>query len=766
TEAITQLKSNIDQLCSQKTAILNEVKDLRGKVEALFNSIESEIKEHVSVQHDGEVVVLKAQCDKYERIKAEISASEKTLSELPVVGNIALSLEKIAAVENEIKNQLSFIQSCHGSIKQIKLEFAIDNQLLSFLNTFSQIGTINANYFESNMQDPPELLSRGCTLNESFVPSRDVSMASEDLQPSSPPSRHVSPRPIFITRPPVTSIASGSNDAAATGASSQLETVTHSSRAPKEQKRPKTVPIESTAPTPVVRPRPERPDIRGTIPHFLPRSCSSPLGHSSLTVTAHPGPSLVQQHANSSEHESRDIEQQLDSPSDGSQPSVVSSSNASGFSNGNVISGKPPVTEKPKHKAWQYVNMISGTSEHDRSRPPRRNSETEEREEGGTSNSKSIFRTRSSSASNAPNKEDSAGATGTGANGNDAGQFASSVSAATASFNQIIRSFQSKSLPKSRENDTNHVYENSLIASCASTPTTERSFSFASLPNGSSSSKYNPKHCARMKDIGIRIESDVRECTVTGSVELADKRLILIDCNNSKVKLFDTDFNCSAHLDMAKEPWNVSAMSPNEIAVTVPLEKTIHVIRVATSSLSTLKCIVTRRECWGIAYVDRKFITTTKDDGNQVAFLDENGRELQVINFAARENPNILRPVSLSIADGGNTLYVCCEGQSGTRGALVRMSARGDILTVFTNKDLDRPYSAAIDANNENVYVAAIRSANVLMISEGGNSVTSVLSRDVGLLRPQHIHVTSWEDKTVIILTERRLDKAYVYCLK
>ncbi|XP_052818897.1 uncharacterized protein LOC128244813 [Mya arenaria] len=750
-EAITKLKSNIDLLCLQKTTILNEVKELRGKVEALFNSIEIEIKDHVNVQHDGEIVVLKAQCEKYERIKAEISASETTLKELPISGNIGHSLEKITVVENEIKSQLAFIQSCHANIKQIKLEFAIDNQLLSFLNSFSQIGTINANYFDSNVQDPPELQSRGCTLNESFVPSRDISTTSEDLQPSSPLSRHVSPRAIFIARPPAT--ISAVTDGESQGASSQMETLTQP-RQPKEPKRPKTVPIESTAPTPVVRPRPERPEVKGMIPHFLPRSCSSPIGHTPSVGPSNtdvPGRYIVNTTQELLPNGSNYPDEHRGHSS--GFPAIL----VTGIANSPSISGKPPVTEKPKHRSWQYVNMVTSPGEHSTAR---RNSESGETSEDATV-ARSLFRSRSSSASNS--KEEKSNVSSGAASSTIDDKFATSVSAATVSFNQLIRSFQSKANTQMKESENSPVYENSLLASCASTPTGEKSFSFCAAPNASEARI--PKHCTRMKDIAIRIECDVRECTITGSVEIADSRLILIDCNNSKVKLFDTDLTYAAHLDMAKEPWNVTTISSNEIAVTVPLEKTIHVIRVATSCMSTLRCIATKRECWGITYLDRKFITTTKDDGNQVAFLDGNGRELQIVNFSSRENPNILRPVSLSPSKNGNFLYVCCEGQSGTKGSIVSMSIGGDVLNVYTFKELDRPYSAAIDPYNDNVYVTAIRSANVLALTEGGSSVKTLLSRDVGLTRPQHIHVTSWDDKTVLILTERRSDRANVYCM-
>lgn len=730
-DAILHLKSNIEQLLSEKGAIMTEVKDFRGKVEALLNSFETDIKEQVNVQHDGEVVVLKAQCEKYERFKAEIETSGKTLSDLPVSSQ---SIEMIVTIENDIKSQSSFILGCHSNIKIIKMEFAIENQLLAFLNSFSKLGSVNVNHFESNLQEPQELLSRGNTLNESFVPSsRDVS--TDDL-PSRSPSRRVSPRAMIIARPQIPETAP---------IQSAINSDPRTQRTHKEPKRPKTVPIESTAPTPVVRPRPERPDTHG-IRHFLPRSCSSPVRN----VDYH---TIGNRCEASSTHEPKvnaiDLSDDNASVfSDTPNGEIVLSTKVDVNDKGTlpqvpegatraltVSSSKPPTSEKPKHRVWNYVNVMSGVGDINNSRRISENSS-----ENTESTMKYLFRNRSSSAS-------SVSPEGT-------------IISSTTPVDQNARP-SNPSHPA--ESVTSPVYENTSMCSggSAQVKLNAKTLTFEPLTNTIAPSK----QCKKLKSVVIKVEGDIRECTITGSVELSDKRLVLVDCNNSRIKLFNVDFAYVGHLDMSKEPWNVASISAVEIAVTVPLEKTIHIIRVSATSMSTLRCIVTRRECWGIAVTDGKFIVTTKDDGNQVAFLDDNGRELQVVNFASRENPNIVRPVSVTCALNDHVLYICCEGQSGTKGSLVRMSTRGDVLHVFTHKELDRPYSTAVD-KDDNVYITAIRSANVLLLSEGGASVMTILSRDLGLARPQHLHISNRDDGSFLVLTERRSDKADVYCLK
>ncbi|KAL4222364.1 hypothetical protein ACF0H5_018403 [Mactra antiquata] len=730
-EAINHLKSNIDQLSAEKVAILTDVKDFRGKVEALLNSFETDVKDQVGVQHDGEVVVLKAQHEKYERIKLEVEASVKTLKELPVSSE---SLETIITIENEIKSQSSFIHGCHGNIKLTKLVFNIENDLLSFLNSFNKLGTVNASHFEPSLQEPPELLSRGNTLNESFVPSpRDVS--ADDIQPRSP-IRRISPRANIVARPL-------GQDASSSHLAVNTEPRLH--RVHKEPKRPKTVPIESTAPTPVVRPRPERPDVRGIRP-FLPRSCSSPVGNGPYTPERERHDSLT----NSTKTDS--VDTSVDA--DGTVFTEVTRDQQNGFenghNNGNVDSdentsrgvlvaatSKPPTSEKPKHRAWQYVNVLSGVGDITSNKPSPDNSENHDNPNA----MKFMFRHRSSSASSASSSDKTP-------------TFTSSA------VTQLVQNFQNKSSQQVENVSSSPLYENSSICT-ENASQCRKSLTFEPI----TASTTSPKKCTKLKSVLIKVDTDARECTITGSVELSDKRLILVDCNNSRIKQFNSELTHVCHLDMTKEPWNVASLSSSEIAVTVPLEKTIHIIRVTPSSMSTQRCIATRRECWGIAVVDGAIVTTTKDDGNLIVFLDENGRELQNVNFASRENPNILRPVSVTCAQTDHVLYICCEGQTGTKGSLVRMSTRGDVLYVFTHKELDRPYSTAID-HDDNVYVTAIRSANVLMLSEGGASVMTILSRDLGLTRPQHIHVSKRDDGSFLVITERRSDRADVYCLK
>lgn len=706
TSTIGHLKTNIEQLCQEKDTILAEVNEFRCKVEVLLTSMETWIKEQIKETHDGEVIVLKSQCEEYERIQSEMDKTEQSFSELPMSGNITQSLEKIAVIENEIKDHLAFIQRCHSNIKLVKLEFAVENQLLTLLNSVEQIGKITANRKDSSLNEPPELVVRECVSTDYTFASRHTSVTSEEV-PESP----ISPEVVFISRQMVQSHIEDTTDQATASQSHPGAKPEHKT---KEPKRPKTVPIETATPTPVVRPRPERPAVHG-VPYFLPTLCSTPI-----TYPGHSNSQTTEGHASSA-------------PAAQNTVSTSSAFNHVTICCGTAFSSNRPLTVgMTKQRTSQYVNMDSI---------------------GDVS-----ARVRNTSGDNAAEPGPSY-------------RVQRSLSASSISFEnersaqppmQVNRLQMQTSENASSQSDASPVYENTPLPSFDSVANKDRCSTF--IPMQCRTNKSNFKQCVRYRDIVVKVGNDTRECTITGSVEMPDKRLLLVDCNNSKIKLFRPDFVFICHLDLMKEPWNVTAVSDYEIAVTVPLEKKIHIVRVA-QTMSTQRCLKTRHECWGIAYVDKKFIITTKDDGNEVVFLDDNGRELHILSFASRENPNILRPVSITPILHENVLYVCCEGQTGTKGSLVRMSNSGDILYVFTHKDLDRPYCVASYPGN-GIFVAAIRSSNVLMLSEGGASVTTVLSRDLGLNRPQHIHVTCSEGKSILILTERRSDSANVFHLK
>lgn len=717
-DAIHFLKSNIDQLCQQRENILVEIKEFRGKIQALLNTMESDIKGQLDGQHNGEITMLKAQCEEYEKIKAEIDLSTKTLTDLPLAGNISESLEMVTAVENEMKDRLAFIQRCHSNIKRVKLELTVDGQCLKFLNSFRQIGAINTNRQDPDLRDPSEIVSQEPTPNDRIIPTRDSNVATESLSDDS--TRALSPGAVVNSQS--TARSNVQCDIDHTTADAQEARPEHRT---KEQKRPKTVPIQSAPPTPVVRPRPERPNAR-EVPTFLPGLTSTPVNHIDLSVASH-------------------------SPAAEVACSVPDNCTLSSSAFSHVkLSQMASLANNARHdnkghndRTFQYITMP---------KVGEMSSTKNQENEGNEDDSLSAERdhgpfTPSSDHTN-----------------NEAFISSNSCSEAAQSFQPIATSHQEEkqNFKPAIQQDIGPIYENTQSIFL------QRPIS-SSTPGSNAHRTMNQKErfqqCTYLKTFGVRTEGDAQECTVTGSVVLMDKRLVLVDCNNSKLKLFSPDLAYLCHLDLKKEPWNLTTVTTNEIAVTVPLEKTIHVIRVARA-MSTLRCIRTCHECWGIAYLNGKFIITTKDDGNEVVFLDGNGRKLHTVSFATHENPNILRPVSVTLVNDEDMLYVCCEGQSGTKGSIVRMSNNGDINYVFTNKDLDRPYCVASQTSSE-IFVASIRSSNVLvMSSECGAHAMTLLSRDNGLNRPQHLNVLELEDKCLLIVTERRSDSAKVYWLK
>ena len=718
---IDHLKKNIEQLHSQKITILTEVKDFREKVDIFLNAIENEIQSQVSEQHDSEVAVLTAQCEEYERIRAEIGTSEKTIGELPLPGNIVQTLEKIAKFENEIKDQLSFIQRCHANIELVKLNWDVENQLCMLLSTVKNMGSICAYRLESDLKEPPELVVTEACMADYMIPSRDTSLTSEDV-----PTSLVSSESMSVTRTtdqqsqPTSQAQAPAVQAPVLDEKAACQTFpgTRQSHKTRDQKRPKTVPIETTTPTPVVRPRPERPNVSG-IPNFLPTLSSTPVYQAKR-----PTQLLANQRYSASICPETDMDTLQ-------RNTAVSSA----FSNVNLCcvepctGSKPPILEKPTHKFNQYANLLNvGTL------AIRKNSISAD-DSSDSETYRHLCARRSLSVSSI-NVED---------------------------HNPTSPSLASASVRSAQHVDEFPVYENASSVSIEPVSNNDRCSTFITLANSAGGNQY--KFCSHHKDFVVNVGDDARECTITGSVEMSDRRLILVDCNNSKIKMFSEELNFVCHLCLMKEPWNVTAMSGTDIAVTVPLEKKIYIINIREQTMHVQRNIKTRRECWGITYLDKKFIITTKDDGNEIAFLDEVGREINIVSFSSLENPTILRPVSITLLTNEHVLYVCCEGQTGTKGSLVRLSSSGEIVNVFTNKDLDRPYCVASNSGNE-IFVAAIRSSNVLMLTEGGAYVATVLSRELGLNRPQHIHVTDWEGKTVLILTERRSDKANVYFLK
>lgn len=700
-EVIAHLKANMDQLTMQRSSILQEVKEFRSKVENFLLSLETDIKEQVNMHHDGQIIVLKSHCEKYERIKAEVETSEKSLEDLTDYVDFSQAIASLTAIENEVKGHSNVLESCKSTVKVVKLNFTLATQLSEFLNSLGQLGTVFVDQFEAELPPLEDILSK--PNGEQLVPSPRGVVITPVQQANSPRSRSAAQASATQTEQEV-----GNQGGQQRRSFQGQETYRHRKDS---SKRHSTVSIGSASVTPiVVRPLAGRPQALNlslenttlqqhdppakhinTSPPLLNthsfRAIESPQEAERLAVSDDPLPEFLENLASLRHSASSPIVDE-----DDNEASTASAASSSQTIDPATTITAPDIYENTPGVQYRIIRKVDSRTN------PRRIDSSSDDSESTNGTERKLRRSSRTSSESEPVQ---------------------------------IHEGGTNLLPSSESDEENK--------------TTVRAHKICSIP--------------------VKVSKDTHECTITGATLLPEGRIVLVDCNNSRVKLMSKDFTCQSYVDMSKEPWNVTSTSPNEVAVTVPLEKSIHVIRVLDTKMTLLRRISTRFECWGICHVSGLLTVTTKDDGNAVVFMDKSGAEVQRVNFDSRGNTGVFRPVSITFNPANHLLFVCCEGHSGTKGSLVTMTVQGQITHIFTDKDMDRPYSSAVDAQNR-VLVTGIRSSSVLLISAEGEKLSTLLSRENGLSRPQHIQVLHDMEKCRVLLSERRSENVTLYEIK
>ena len=99
----------------------------------------------------------------------------------------------------------------------------------------------------------------------------------------------------------------------------------------------------------------------------------------------------------------------------------------------------------------------------------------------------------------------------------------------------------------------------------------------------------------------IKLDLDKTECCVTGSTFLTNGRLVLVDYNNQRLKLFNPEYELVCHKWFEDRPWDVTDLETEIIAVSFPFIKTIKIMKVCRDFVVQSE-VRTEYKCHGVGY--------------------------------------------------------------------------------------------------------------------------------------------------------------------
>jgi hypothetical protein len=160
------------------------------------------------------------------------------------------------------------------------------------------------------------------------------------------------------------------------------------------------------------------------------------------------------------------------------------------------------------------------------------------------------------------------------------------------------------------------------------------------------------RQCSHMDKICIKTSQDKNACMITGMTLLSPHLLIITDRENSAVKMVDIggmsvlDQQC-----LDSKPRDVTSVSQNELAVTLPDNRTIQFISVSRNNLKKKHTIKVDGNCYGISCrKDKMVVSFWISPKVQILLID--GTVLQTIqNKIIFESPSY-------ITTNDNCIYV------------------------------------------------------------------------------------------------------------
>ncbi|KAH3721524.1 tripartite motif-containing protein 2-like [Dreissena polymorpha] len=257
-----------------------------------------------------------------------------------------------------------------------------------------------------------------------------------------------------------------------------------------------------------------------------------------------------------------------------------------------------------------------------------------------------------------------------------------------------------------------------------------------------------------------RSDSDTELCWFTGIAYLPNGNMVLVDRNNSKLKLIDKTFRLVGEHKMEHQPFGLTFMLTNQIAVTTPRENQVEIYEVG-ATFKLLDSFRISDRGYGISYGGEKFAVICSCASNpSIKVISRNGEEKQDLCPVDNYHPMFLRPWYVKLDPSGTYMYVSdCHRSHVT-------CISGTVLKQFVYQDssLNSPRGMYI-TKDKRVLVCGFGTDNVQLLSSDGALMGDLLARNDDVMGPQDVALTLAEDKMAVTFdpSSGKSDTVHVY---
>ena len=273
------------------------------------------------------------------------------------------------------------------------------------------------------------------------------------------------------------------------------------------------------------------------------------------------------------------------------------------------------------------------------------------------------------------------------------------------------------------------------------------------------------KSAAFLKEFKVTSASDpFQVCDITGCTVLEDGRIVLADMYNQSLKLFGTDAKLAAHSKLSAEPWDITAVSSDQVVITLPQEKKLQFFQIGKTQLNPKHKIgptlTKSSQFYGVDfYQDKLYVTCPKDEPSCLKILDMQGKELNSISSGPRETNLFSDPLYITVSHNGKIVYISDSGNN----TIVGIQLDGDSQVRTFSEPENKPMGGLVVQTDGNMYVCGFKTKTVMNLTRNCKFVSNLIGKESGLKKPQALCYIPMQHQ--LLVTMQQSDSVKVFHL-
>jgi len=248
------------------------------------------------------------------------------------------------------------------------------------------------------------------------------------------------------------------------------------------------------------------------------------------------------------------------------------------------------------------------------------------------------------------------------------------------------------------------------------------------------------KIAACAESLNVKSDGDQGTSNISGLTLLTENVLVAVDNMNKAVKIVDiTENTLKGQYNCESDPWDVTRINDNKVAVTLPNLTSIEILDVQTDGIVARNEIMDiERNCYGIAYSHDHLYVTFNNPGS-VNVLNMKGE----IQHTFAQKFGVPWYVALSV--DARSIYVTDTGQN----TVTLLDNDGNVKAIFKDDNLKGLRGIATDRTGS-VYACGWGSNNVIQMTSYCVKEQTLQDGKLRLSRPYSVQYCDASDRLFI----------------